>query len=298
MLKALTRERVGLILVLLSAVGFASKTILAKLAYKYGVDPITLLTLRMIFAGALLAVLTLLRGESPLSLPKLSRREWLIIIVLALCGYYASSLLDFMGLVYINASLGRMILFLYPTLVVVLSTIFFHGPIRLTTWLALALCYGGIFLIILPDLEVAGQNLWLGCGLVFLAAVLYATYLAFIGPVIKKVSPLRFTALVMKIAAGAIFSHFLLIHELRDLRVPNPVLLYSALMGVFATALPIYALAGGIARMGAARAALVSMIGPVVTLFLGAVVLDEHLTLIQFGGVALVLVGVWRVAKK
>jgi Predicted permease, DMT superfamily len=292
------RERTGFILTLVSAFAFASKTILAKLAYGYGVDAVTLLALRMAFAGGIFALIlawNLLKKNWTI---KLSGRQWLWALMLGICGYYLSALLDFSGLVYVDASLGRMILFLYPTLVLLINSFLKHQPVRARTWLALGLCYSGIFLMMVQSLGGESSNLLLGSLMIFGSALVYACYLVGVDRLLKSIDPMRFTSLVMCISCLSVILHYLLTRDLGDLgALPAPVFLNGALMGVFSTVLPIYALTAGIAMIGASRAAMISMIGPVLTLFMGAALLDERLTVIQFVGMFMVMAGVWRVGK-
>jgi len=293
----ISRQQVGVALTVLSAFAFASKTILAKMAFLYGVDAITVLALRMGFAGiffAAILIYNLVRGRWSLRLPP---GQWPRIVLLGVFGYYVSAFLDFSGLVYIDASLGRMILFLYPTLVVVINSFLKRQTIRLSTWLALGLCYGGIFLMLVPNLGGEQPNIWLGSALVFAAALVYAFYLVGVDRLLTAIEPALFTSLVMCVSCLSVIIHYLLTKNLADLAVPAPVLLNGLVMGIFATVMPIYALTAGIARIGASKSAMVSMVGPALTLVMGVMLLDERLLAVQLAGMLLVMAGVWRVGK-
>jgi len=293
----ISRQRAGLALTVLSAFAFASKTVLAKMAYLHGVDAITVLALRMGFAGGIFGAILIYNvavGKWNLRLPL---NQWVWIVILGVFGYYISALLDFSGLMYIDASLGRMILFLYPTLVVIINSVLKRQRIRGSTWLALGLCYGGIFLMLVPNLTGEQNNIWLGSGLVFASALIYAFYLVGVDRLLKDMEPVRFTSLVMCVSCLSVIIHYLLTRNLDGLAVPAPVLLNGFIMGAFATVLPIYALTAGIARIGASKAAMVSMFGPVLTTVMGVMLLDERLIAIQLLGMLLVMAGVWRVGK-
>ena len=287
----------GYILVVVAAFSFAAKSILVKLCFQYGVDPVTALALRMFFAslvfGSVLAW-NLYKGNWNL---RFTASQWLWIIMLGFWGYYISALLDFMGLVYIDASLGRMILFLYPTMVVVINAIITRTAIQRTTWLALALCYGGIFLMMAPGFGELQPHFWLGGLLTFLSALLYAAYLVGVGRLLENMNPVRFTSVLMCLCCLVVAVHFLATRDIGELAVPPQVVFYGALMGLFSTALPIYAVTCGIALIGASKAAMVSMVGPVLTFIMGMIVLDETLTLVQLAGMALIMLGVIRVGK-
>lgn len=294
----LADRRLGYSLVLFSAFAFSAKTILAKLCYQYGTDPITVLAIRMLFAGVFFGTVmavNLISGRWSL---KLTGRQWLWAIVLGLCGYYISSLLDFTGLIYVDAYLGRMILFLYPTLVILISSFINRQAVSPSTWLALGLCYGGIFLMMLPNIGGESKNIGLGSGLIFGAAIIFALYLIGVERLMKSIDPIRFTSLVMCIACLGIIVHFLIAKGSAGLSVPRPVLIYGFIMGIFSTVLPIYTLAMGISLIGASKSAMISMMGPVLTTVMGIVLLDERLTAVQIGGMALVMAGVWRVGKE
>lgn len=296
---SISAQRLGFILVLISAFAFASKTILAKLCYQYGADPITVLAIRMAFAGAFFGgvlALNLISGNWTL---KFTRRQWLWAVILGLCGYYVSSFLDFSGLVYVDAYLGRMILFLYPTLVVVINSFINRSPVSSATWLALGLCYGGIILMMVPNLGAESNNIWLGSALIFMSALVFALYLVGVDRLLKSIDPARFTSLMMSISCLGVLTHFFITRDISSLSsVPRPVFIYGFIMGLFSTVLPIYTLTMGISRIGASKAAMISMMGPVLTTVMGIVVLDERLTPIQIAGMALVMAGVWKVGRK
>lgn len=293
-----TREQTGLFLVLLAAVGFASKSIFVKLAYQYeGVDAVTILALRMGFALVMLGVITLFQHFRRIKATPLSGKEWLWVIGLGLMGYYVSSLLNFWGLFYITASLERMIIYLYPTMVVLLSAVIFRKPISLPMWGALILSYVGMGLIFVEELGGSQMDVWTGGLLEVGAALTYALYLMGTARMMKTIDALRFTSLVLLVCSSALWVHFFATHSPADLLVPLPVLACGAALGVFSTLLPIYALAAGIARIGASRASLASMAGPLITLLLGAIFLGERLSLVQMGGVVLIIAGVWMTGR-
>ena len=294
----ISTEQAGFLLAAISAFSFACKTILTKIAYLYGADPITILAVRMAFAGIIFAgILAFNLIKKRWSL-KLTPLQWLWVLLLAAFGYYFSAVLDFRGLVYVDAYLGRMILFVYPTLVVVINSFISRTPIRGSTWLALIFCYGGIFLIMLPNIGQTQNNLWLGSALIFASALIYAGYLIGVDQLMKVIQPMRFTSIVMCIACLCGVGHLLLIKDWAELAsVSAPVIINGAVMGLFSTVLPIYTLTAAISRIGASKAALVSMVGPILTSLLGMAVLDEKIGPLQIAGMFLVMAGVWRVGK-
>jgi drug/metabolite transporter (DMT)-like permease len=300
------RRFVGLALVLASAVAFSAKAIFIKLAYGAGgdaaatsappdVDPVTLLTMRMGLSLPLFAIIAIwsARGAAPLT-----RRDWGALCVLGFIGYYAASLLDFWGLQYISAALERLILFLNPTIVVVLSALFFAYRITRRDLLALAISYGGIALVFVHDVAINQERVLIGGALVLASAFLYAGYLVGAGQMVQRVGALRFAAYASLVSTFAIAVHFLLTRSAGHLAQPPRVWALAGAMAIFSTVLPVVMMAEGIRRIGSSDAAIASSIGPVATIFLGFVFLGEPITLLQLAGAALVTVGVMIISRK
>lgn len=290
-----TAMMIGVGLVLLSAIGFSAKSVLIKLAYRYGVGPIPLLALRMLFSLPffLAAAWWSQRDRTP----ALSARQHLAIITLGLLGYYMASLLDFLGLQYISAGTERLVLFLYPTLVVVISAIAFRHPIGRRETVALLLSYGGIGLAFLHDLHGAGgHEVLIGAALVFGSAVAYAFFLIGSGELLHRIGPLRFTAYAMTVSCAAVLIQFISTQPLQALRQPPQVYGLSLLMALLSTVMPAFLLTAGMRRIGARNAALIAAVGPVSTIMLAALFLGEHLSALQLAGTALVLGGVLTVS--
>jgi drug/metabolite transporter (DMT)-like permease len=168
----------GTACVLLAAMAFSAKAVIVKLAYAHAVDAATLLAL--FFA---LMALWSGRGAAAVSL---TRKDWLSVALLGFIGYYLASYLDFLGLQYITAGLERLILFLYPTVVVLLSAWLLKKPVRRHHIAALVLSYGGIALVFAENLEFGGHSfeVVLGGTLVFASGVIYSFYLIGTGEVI------------------------------------------------------------------------------------------------------------------
>ncbi|MEP7084617.1 MAG: DMT family transporter [Betaproteobacteria bacterium] len=284
----------GPALALAGAFGFSAKAIFAKLAYAAStLDAVTLVTFRMLFSLPLFGVMIWFARRDTTLVP-LTRRDWIAILWLGFVGYYLASLLDFWGLQYISASLERLILFLNPTLVVLLSALVLRKPITRRTTAALALSYSGIVLVFAHDFHLAQETaaLLLGGGLVFASAVVYAIYLVGNGEIIRRIGAARFTAYGMTVSMLFVFAQFLLTRPLSALQQPAHV--YWAMLGmaVVSTVVPIWLTNAAIQRIGSNRVALIGTIGPVLTIALGAVVLGEPITIYQIGGAALVTAGV------
>ena len=285
----------GLLLAILAATGFACKAIFVKLAYRYGVDGTTLVTIRLLLVLPLIATMRLLR-KSPAT--ALSWHDRGMIILLGLLGYYLSSLLDFLGLETVSASIERLILCLYPTLTVLLSAWLMKTSISRRMWSAMALTYCGMVLVLTPDFAGARLDL-LGIFFVVASTVTYAFYLTWSPAVIRRIGAKRFAELGLTISALAMFVHYLLTRPVETLlHQPLRVWGYGMIMALVATVLPIYALAAAMARIGAGKTALIGSVGPILTIFLSIGILDEHLSPVQWAGVCVVLTGIWLVGQR
>lgn len=280
----------GVVFAILAAIGFSGKAILVKLAYLGGVDAITLLALRMLFSVPVfagIAVWAAYHHAAPLT-----RHDKLLVLALGLLGYYLSSLLDFLGLQYISAGLERLILFLYPTLTVILLALLHRRGIGREVLAALALSYGGIALVFLHDVSVRSEGIALGATLVFLSTLSYSLYLVGAGHAIRRIGAMRFTAYAMIVACTACVVHFGLTHPLEALQLPVRVYGLAAAMAVFSTILPVFLLSYAIRHIGSGSASLIGSIGPVSTIYMAYLFLGEHVSLLQIAGSALVLAGV------
>lgn len=288
---------IGVACVLLGSIGFSGKTVIIKLAYQYDVDVMTLLALRMLFAFPMFVAMAWWAGGAGAAM---TRRDWLAIIALGFIGYYLGSYLDFAGLQYISAGLGRLILYLYPTVVLLLSALFLKQPINLRQIASLALSYLGIAFVFQHEAGVGDdlRTTALGAVLVFSSAVTYAVYLIAGSRVVQRLGSLRFTAYASISATFFVLAHFMLTHGPARLAVAHPIYWLTLVMAVFSTALPLWLIAEGLKRIGANQAALVACIGPISTIALARIFLDEPVTAIQLTGAALVLGGVMIISLR
>ncbi|MGE0357270.1 MAG: DMT family transporter [Burkholderiales bacterium] len=282
----------GVALVAFSAVAFSAKAILIKLAYRHGVDAVTLLALRMIFSAPLFLAVAWWASRGGRS-PRLSRGDWRAVAFLGIVGYYLASLFDFLGLQYITAALERLVLFLYPTFVVLISAAFLGRVIVGRDVAALALSYTGIALVFVNDLSVQQDNVLLGAFWVALSALAYAVYLVGNERMVRKLGSVQFASLAGIVSCAAVVAHFLVVREASLLWTqPAPVYGLTLLMAVLSTVLPVVLMSVGIRLIGSSHASMVGTVGPVATIFLGFAFLDEPITLVQLAGAALVLAGV------
>ena len=285
----------GLLMAMLGAIGFSGKAIIVKLAYRHGVDAVTLLMWRMLLALPFFLALSWWAGRGK---PALTRADWRDLLVLGFTGYYLASYLDFAGLAYISASLERLILYLNPTLVLLISVAFFHHRLQARQLVAMAVSYAGVVAVFAHELSFEGANTALGAALVFGSAVSYAVYLALSGRVVQRLGALRLTGLASSVACALCIAQFLLLRPLADAAVPVPVLWLSLLNSTACTVAPVLMVMLAIARIGAPLSSQVGMVGPMSTLLMGYVILGEPMNGWIALGTTLVLAGVFLVGRQ
>lgn len=288
----------GLAIAIGGAVLFSTKAVVAKLLYRHHIDAVTLIAFRMLFSLPVFAAVAYwkMRTEAPLS----GADRWRI-AGLGLVGYYLSSTLDFLGLQYISAGLERLILFLTPTFVLVISATVFKKRIGPFEWGALGLSYCGIVLVFLHDLAGGAGGAGgtaTGALFVFGSAVCYAVYLLGTGEMVRRVGSLRLVAYAMCVSSLACLAQFFLLRPVQLLVQPLPVYALSLVNGIFCTIFPVFMTMAAVGRIGAATASQAGMVGPVSTLFLGYLVLGEPVTAVQLFGTGLVLAGIALLSLK
>ena len=276
------------------SIAFSGKAIIVKLAYRYGVDAVTLIMYRMLFALPLFAVLAAWAGRGR---PALSQRDWLVVTGLGFSGYYLASFLDFAGLAYITASLERLILYLNPTLVLAIAAIVFKRKVTARQMIALAVSYCGVLLVFGHEVSFLGRDVAVGAGLVFASAVSYAIYLVASGEEVRRLGALRLTGLATSVACLFCIAQFFLVRPLAAFVVAPQVIWLSVLNATLCTFLPVLMVMMAIERVGASVAAQTGMIGPLSTILMGVVILGEPFTGWIVAGTTLVLAGIWLLAK-
>jgi len=277
---------------------FSFRPILVKLIYiTYPASAVTVLFLRMaISLPFFLAVAWWLRAEEP----RLTRRDWAGLVALGFIGYYAASFLDMLGLKYVGAGVGRLILYLYPTLVLLISFLFLHRKPTPRQLGALVITYAGVTLILASQAHggAEGRLFVFGAMLVFGSSLFYATYLVASAELVKRVGSMRFTAYSMAVATLPAVVQFFALEPLSALDLPGRIWLYAFLLGTFCTVLPLFIQAEALKRIGAAEFALIGALGPVSVAITSALGLDEQFTAVQALGGALVIFGVLLVSLK
>lgn len=319
--RGLHGRQLGFAAATLGAIAFSGKAIVAKLMYRLGADAVSTVGMRMAYALPLFAVLAwwASRTDSARATP-LSRRDWLDVIGLGFCGYYLASTLDFMGLQYISASLERAILYLNPTLVLILSAVFLGERIRGAALAAMALAYSGVLVVFLHDIDAlqlgrsaaasgptgaAGpwHDVLLGGALVFASALSYAVYLMGSGTVVQRLGSLRLVSHASCVACVLCIVQWAVVHAASGGRIgawahlPWQSHALSVLNAVACTVLPIWLVMQGVKHLGASMASQVGMIGPLSTLWMASVWLGEPVTPQLLCGTAAILAGVVLLAR-
>lgn len=286
----------GRVYALLAAAGASMKAIFVKLAYAAGpVDALTLLAMRM--GIALPLFIWLARRSVGTAAAALGPGDLLRIALLGAVGYYLSSLFDFYGLVHISAGLERMILYLYPTLVLLMQAWLQRQAPSRNAWQAMAICYAGLAIAFAHDLDQGqgGANIAVGAAWVFACAVTWAMYYVGTGSLVGRVGSTRLAGLAGSFSGLFVLAHFVLFGQPQVLpALPAEIWLHAGLMAVFSTVLPVWWLSLAIQKMGAAQAAGIGTLGPVLTVFAAWLLLGESLSLLQLLGLALVIYGVIR----
>lgn len=283
----------GFFLAGMGAVLFSAKAIVAKLSYRYGVDALTVIGFRMMLSLPLFAAVAWYQANQARKgiTPRLSRKECFQVVFLGFIGYYLASYLDFMGLQYISAGLERLILFLAPTFVLLISAFWLKRVISRRQWVALLVSYLGVMLAFVHDLSFNGSDVMLGSALVLGSAVSYAFYLIGSGELIKRIGATRLVAYAMSVSGVVTIIHFFSVQGIQGLYVPSQVYGLSLVHAIFNTFFPTFMIMWSVARIGAPMTSQLGLIGPVSVLFLAAWLLGEPITSLQLLGTVFVLAG-------
>lgn len=291
--------QLGSLFALAAAFLFSTKAIFIKQAYALSplVDGTVLMALRM---GSALPFFLLICWLNRHHNRNIATRDWILLVIAGLIGYYLSSWLDFAGLMYISASLERIILFLYPTLTVIATSVIYKHKLSLKTICAIALSYGGTVIVMLQEQSTVPHenNFWLGVSLVFASAISFACYLLLTSGLIQKFGSWNYTGLALSIACMGTLVHFAMVTPNPvDLlsQLPPTILWYGIALGLLVTVLPTILIAQSISRLGAAQSAMIGSIGPILTILLAVALLGEQMNAIQWIGCLLNIIGVMMI---
>ena len=288
---------IGIACAIAGVLAFSAKAVIAKLLYRYGVDPVTLVAMRMAIALPVFVGIGLWVARTTDS-PPVSRREWLALLGIGLVGYYAASLLDFLGLQYVTAGIGRLIMFAYPTVTVAISALFLKRPVTRADMLALGITYAGVALVLSNAIDGQQENLALGALLIAGAAVFTAVFLVWGAESIRRVGSMRFSAYAMSLAAIPSIVQFPLLRPMSRLDLPLEAWGLAVMLSLVCTVLPIFLTSEALKRVGANHVSLLGALGPVMTILISSIVLGERMSPLQWLGAVLVMAGVALVTMR
>ncbi|OBQ56420.1 DMT family transporter [Tamlana sp. s12] len=287
----------GVLIGILGVVLFSSKAVMVKLAYGYNVDTISILLLRMLFSFPIyVGIAIAYRNKNTEA--TLVKKDYLWLCFFGVVGYYLASYFDFVGLKYIKASLERIILFLYPTIVLILNRVFLKRPITKIQAMAIALTYLGVVITFWDEVTLSGTETFIGAAFVLLSAITYATYLVGSGWLIPKFGVVQFTAYAMIVSCICVFVHYSLVSEVDLFSFSWQVYVLGFVIAMFATVIPSFLVSASIKMISSSNFAIVAGIGPISTIILAAIFLNEILTGLQWFGALVVIAGILIVSLK
>ncbi|RJE74072.1 DMT family transporter [Reichenbachiella sp. MSK19-1] len=295
-MKPFSSKSFGFLIALLGVVLFSAKAVMVKLAYVHEIDTVTLLLFRMMFS--LPIYLAIAAWNFSVLKEKLTPRIFGAVILFGFLGYYLASYFDFLGLQYIKASLERIILFIYPTIVLFLSWFFLKKRITKNQMIAVVVTYAGIIVMYLQEPGFSELSNVTGVLLIVLSALTYASYLVGSDWLIPKLGPVVFTSLAMMISCACVAVHYCFVGDFELMSYPMEVYALSLGMAVFSTVIPSYLISYAIKLLGASDFSIVASFGPVSTIVLAWIFLGERLTVFQMIGAIVVIIGVYFVTRK
>jgi drug/metabolite transporter (DMT)-like permease len=279
------------LLTLTGVVFFSAKSVLVKIAYQYDIDALSLVTLRLLFSAPFYVVIMFFSAK-PAVMKSLKASDYFKIFFLGIMGYYLASILDFWGLEYVSASLERMILFIYPTMVLLISAVFMQKKISIEQKLAVIITYFGVALAFFQNNYATGKNLWLGSFLILGSALSYAIYLIGTDSIISKFGSVLFTSMVMIVSTFASGIHYVIVSDLEIFSFSREVYLIVLVMAIVSTVIPTFLISEAIKQWGPSNVAIVGSIGPISTIMMASVFLGEKITIFELLGTVIVISGI------
>lgn len=287
----------GVAIGVLGVILFSSKAVMVKLAYNYEVDSISILLLRMVFSFPFYVIIAYI-SRNQNSHIEVEFKDYVWVVFFGFIGYYLASYFDFVGLTYIKASLERIILFLYPTLVLLFNRLFLKQPITIIQAGAIGLTYLGVIIAFSDEVVVSGSEAYLGGVFIVLSAITYASYLVGSGWLIPKFGVMKFTAYAMIVSCICVFVHYNFISKMDLFGFPWEVYVLGFLIAIFSTVIPSFLVSTAIKMISSSNFAIVAGIGPISTIILASIFLNESLTLLQLFGAVIVIIGILLVSIK
>jgi len=286
----------GIFMASVGAMLFSGKAILVKLSFTYGADTETLLALRMLMSMPLFwGIFWWEDRRKPMTPITWSDRRKLFF--LGFLGYFLSSYLDFLGLQYISVGLERIVLYLTPTIVLLISYFVLQKSISRLQWYALVVGYIGVFIVFIQDASSTGISAWLGMILVFGGACSYAIYMIASGEMVQRIGSVRLVVYASTASAVLSLLQSTFYHPSAIFEQAPPIYWLSLINASVCTVIPMLLVMIAINRIGSPLVAQAGILGPVSTIFMGYWVLSEPITWMQISGMSLVMAAMWLLVR-
>ncbi len=293
-----SRFWIGVLILVIANIGFSSKAVLIKLMYQYHIDTISVISLRMVFSLPFFIVIALYLAQKADNV-RLSQKDWLTISGLGILSYYVSSMLDFLGLQYVSAGVERLILFTYPTMVVMLSAVFLKKKITPPQYFALLLTYIGVAIIFIGEVGLRLQkDFWRGAMYIFTCAFTYSLFVIGTGQMVQRIGSVKFSCYAMMAATVPCLIQSYAYNGVDIFHYPKEIYYLTVWLTIIATVIPIFLIVEGIRLVGASNSSIIGFSGPVATIILAYFLLGEHITALQLLGTGVVLLGIFLVTWK
>jgi drug/metabolite transporter (DMT)-like permease len=291
----------GLLAAMLSAILFSGKGVLMKLAFTQGASLWLFMALRMIYAMPFFLLLWFrsVKRARLQGLPDFKFKDWIVVLLLGLVGYYLSGLLDIAGLRFVSAGMERLILYTHPSLVVLFGWFFLRRKVGKPLLFAMGLSYAGLVLAFVEETHMSqNSHALLGGLMIFGSAMAYALFLLYSGQHLKRLGHERLFVAGMLVCTVAVLIQSLFKVHVSEWVASGNVHVYALIVAVLGTVVPTMLLGTAIQSLGPERTAILGTVGPVFTLFLGHFTLHEPLTWLNTSGLALTLAGGWVLGRE
>ena len=289
--------RVGLTLAFTAAFLFSTKPIIIKWLYSLGMSAMPLMGLRMVIALPVYLVIGWVLWKRMEQKP--AGKTILRAAAVGLLGYYLASLLDLSGLEYVSAQLERLMLYAYPSMVVVIGALFFGAKVSRSVIPALLLTYAGLGVMYGHDLQIAppgtsNADITKGTLLIIGSALSFSLFILFSKRGIAELGSLFFTCVSMASATLATLVHYFFTEGVSLPDMDATRWSGTLLLALLATVVPSFMVSEAIKRIGPAKASVSGTIGPVMTTIMAILFLGEPFGWAAVVGMTLVMIGVSR----
>lgn len=276
-------KNIGILVVFLATVFLSTKSIWAKLIYLDSLSPLNVLVCRAVLSLPFFLIPMIRFDWNSVNKSKVFKYSFFGAIL-----YLSSSIADFIGLLYISASLERAVLFTFPIYVFLLSSdlsriTFSKVVLIVSTVLGLAIMFN-------PTVDNHLTDTLIGISLVFLSAIFWALFIIYSKRAVSNISSTIFTSTYMCITTVLLLFGFIIDSKnfTTFLTLQTHTMIYLVFLAIFCSIIPSYLMSFGLKRINASLAAVISAMGPIVTLALDVVILNHNLALNEIIGAIIV----------